>query len=196
MDGLDHRHEHPEEVTLLDYVVGHLDADSSDEIRRHVTTCEACRTRIMDISSAMDELDRLPTASIPHDALGAPRATGRGRRSNRAVPLIALLVAVAGILLLFEVGGFRAQPDPAADRRVVIRTATDDVPELVGGLLAGIPHRIVENRGDDRHLVVLVPDAQVRPAAARLAPAGDGEGKSYVVDIAGTGTTLAGETGP
>lgn len=198
MDGADHRPEHPEEVILLDYVIGHLDPADSDAIRRHVSFCEACRDRIIEISSAMDELDRLPTASIPHDVLLVPRERGfLARNAGRLVPFIALIIAVVGILLLFEVGGFGTPPqDAAADRRVLIRSAATDPTEVVAGLLAGIPHRIVTNRDDDRHLIVLVPDAQVRAAGARLAPSEGSDGRTYVVDIAGTGVTLAGEVAP
>lgn len=197
MDGPEQRPDHPDEVILLDYVIGHLDPLDSDEIRRHVSVCEACRDRIIEISSAMDELDRLPTAHIPHDALLRPRERGfLARHANRLVPVVALIVAVGGILLLFELGGFAAGPEATVDRRVVIRTAAADPTEVVAGLLAGVPHRIVENGEDERHLVVLVPDAQVRVAGARLAPAEGSEGRSYVVDIAGTGATLAGEVGP
>lgn len=197
MDGADHRLEHPEEVVLLDYVIGHLDPADSDAIRRHVSICEACRDRIIEISSAMDELDRLPTASIPHDALLRPRERGFvARNANRLVPFVALILAVVGILLLFELGGFSAGPEAAADRRVVIRTAASDPTEVVSGLLAGIPHRIVENRDDERHLVVLVPDQHVRAAGARLAPSAGSDGRTYVIDVAGTGAALAGEITP
>lgn len=198
MDGAEHRPEHPEEVILLDYVIGHLDPADSDAIRRHVSICEACRDRIIEISSAMDELDRLPTATIPHDVLLAPRERKfLARNASRLVPFVALVVAVVGILLLFEVGGFGTPPqDASADRRVVIRTAADQPTEIVSGLLAGIPHRIVPNRDDERHLIVLVPDAHVRAAGARLAPSEGSEGKTYVVDIAGTGAALAGEIAP
>ena len=61
--------EHPAELTLLDYLVGHLPPDVADQIRRHVSSCRACRRTIAELSLTVDELDRLPTVPIPHDAI-------------------------------------------------------------------------------------------------------------------------------
>ena len=66
--------EHPAELTLLDYLVGHLPPDVSDQIRRHVSSCRACRRTIAELSLTVDELDRLPTVADP------------ARRDRRSTP--------------------------------------------------------------------------------------------------------------
>ena len=87
--------EHPAELTLLDYLVGHLPPDRSDQIRRHVSACRACRRTIAELSLTVDELDRLPTVPIPHDTVpGSPsRPRRRGSRFLRLLPALVLVIA-------------------------------------------------------------------------------------------------------
>src|SRR6476469_528421 len=64
---------HPEELLLLDYVIGQLPAETRDQIKRHVSACRACSRTIDDLILTVDELDRLPTMPIPHDSPAAIR---------------------------------------------------------------------------------------------------------------------------
>ena len=180
--------QHPEEVTLLDYVVGDLAPDSSDAIRRHVERCADCRERIVDLAMEMDALDQLPTVAIPHDVLRGLRPEDGRRRWSRLAPVVILLIVGAGIFALFQIGGLRAAGGaPAGQRQVIIRTAPADAERLVGSVLADVPHTITVDRDDDRHLVVLVSDADLAYAYGLLEAASDGEGKSVIVDLGGAG---------
>src|SRR3954454_8548883 len=79
--------EHPADIVLLDYVEGVLEGDESQTVRRHIAGCRACRRTLAEISSAIDELERLPTAEIPHDAFGLPPGRRRARVLARLAPL-------------------------------------------------------------------------------------------------------------
>ena len=103
---------HPEEVLLLDYVVGDLAPDSSDAIRRHVERCADCRERIVDLAMEMDEIDRLPTVAIPHDMLRGVLPDGARRRLSPLLPVIVLLAVGCGIFALFQIGGIRNDASP------------------------------------------------------------------------------------
>lgn len=190
MDDTDDKRTHPEELTLLDYVIGELGPDSSDQIRRHVETCPTCRDRIVDLALDMDEIDRLPMVAIPHDVLRgalAPAAQlASRRRARRLLPLLLLVVAAMGVVALFQLGSVRAEEGPLR-RQVVLQTAATDPTTVVDELLGGIPHTVVTDRADDRHLVVLVGDADVAVAQARLAASTTTGGRSYVIDIGATG---------
>ncbi|MGI9188294.1 MAG: hypothetical protein ACR2J9_12400 [Gaiellales bacterium] len=196
----DDEHEaHPEEVTLLDYVVGELGPDSSSHIRRHVETCPTCRERIVDLTMDLDELDRLPMVPIPHDLLRGAFSpehtiTGRRRTARRTAPILILLVAAIGVVALFQVGGMRATGGGTSQRQVVMRTASANPVGAVDDLLGGVPHTVVVDRADDRHLVVLVGDGDVAVAFARLSDGSSVTGQSYVVDLGATGA-LPGTTG-
>lgn len=181
---------HPEELTLLDYMVGELPADSSDEVRRHIRGCAECRARITALSLAIDEIDRLPLTPIPHDAL-APAAPARRRGAvARAIPIALLLAAALGILALFEVGGLRSAAAPLDDHRLVVRTSDPDPAAALGRALAGVPHRVVVDRDDERHVIVLVADGDVPLAAGRLASIEAPDGDAYVVEIGEFGPQL------
>ena len=181
--------QHPAEVLLLDYMIGELGPDSSDAVRRHINGCRECRGRVSSLSLAMDEIDRLPSAAIPHDVLQQSTLTS-GRRARRrlvrVLPVAILLAAAIGVLALFESGGLRA-PTPAVGQQVVVRTASDDPAGVVAALLSVIPHRIVVDADDERHLVVLVSGADVDLALNRLRQDDSPTGRTYVVDVAGTG---------
>jgi anti-sigma factor RsiW len=183
---------HPEEVTLLDYVVGELGPDSSDAIRRHVEGCPSCRERIVDLAMDMDEIDRLPIAAIPHDILRSAfspehELSGRRRSARRTAPLLLLIAAALGVIALFQLGGLRTSEGAAVQRQVVLQTASGDPAGVVDELLGGLPHSVVIDRADERHLVVLVSDADVAVAYARLSGTSATGGQSYVVDVGATG---------
>jgi anti-sigma factor RsiW len=189
----DEQHEgHPAEVTLLDYVVGDLGPDMSDDIRAHVESCPSCRERIADLAMDMDEIDRLPMVAIPHDILRnafSPERelSGRQRTARRTAPILILLVAAIGVVALFQISSMRATDATAPRRQVVIQTASGDPVRVVDDLLGGVPHTVVVDRADDRHLVVLVGDADLPVAYSRLAGTSADTGQSYVVDLGGTG---------
>jgi len=183
---------HPEEVTLLDYVVGDLGPDSSDRIRQHVETCVFCRERIVDLAMDMDEIDRLPMVAIPHDILRSafsPEHVLGGRRhsARRTAPILILIAAAIGIVALFQIGGMRASTSGTPQRQVVLMTASGDPLRVVDELLGGVPHTTVVDRADDRHLVVLVGTADLAVAYARLTDTSTSSGRSYVIDLGGTG---------
>ncbi len=183
---------HPEEITLLDYVVGELGPDSSDAIRLHVEMCPSCRERIVDLAMDMDEIDRLPMVAIPHDMLRgllSPEhdVTGRRRSVLRTAPILILLAAAIGIVALFQIGDMRASDGLTPQRQAVIQTASTDPVGVVDALLGGIPHTVVVDRSDQRHLVVLVGDADVGAAYSRISSSAPTTGQSYVIDVGGTG---------
>ena len=175
---------HPAEVTLLDYVVGELEHERSAEIRRHVAGCSECRERIVQLSLAMDELDRLPSAGIPHDVLGSARPTGR--RASRVIPIALLVAAGLGVVALFQVGGLRSSEPQPTGSQVVLETASDRPELVVAELLGGLPHDVVVDRDDERRIVVLVQAGDVAVAAERLSGTSSPDGRTYVVDVAAT----------
>ena len=91
-----------------------------------------------------------------------------------------------GVVALFQLGSVRADEGPLR-RQVVLQTAATDPTTVVDELLGDIPHTVVTDRADDRHLVVLVGDADVAIAQARLAASTTTGGRSYVIDIGATG---------
>ena len=106
---------HPEELLLLDYVIGQLPAETRDQIKRHVSACRACSRTIDDLILTVDELDRLPTMPIPHDSpvdVRPPRLRPKSR-VRWFVP--ALGVVLLGLLALVTFGGGHAttRPDSA-----------------------------------------------------------------------------------
>ncbi len=189
MDEFDDTIAHPQEVVLLDYVVGELGPDRSDAIRRHVDSCPDCRERIVTLAMSMDEIDRLPVVGIPHDLLLGSLKRGRestpSRRSVRSLPWIALALAVAGAIALLQVGSFVGDSATMMPRQVVLQSA--DPVKVIGELLATVPHRVVVDRDDERHLVVLVANDSVNEAISRLSGTTSPNGLSYVVEVAGAG---------
>jgi hypothetical protein len=91
--------EHPDDIILLDYVEGMLQGQASDSVRRHIATCRACRRTLAELSDTVSELERLPTAEIPHDALGGPGRAGMLRALARFVPVV--LAATALVCAIF-----------------------------------------------------------------------------------------------
>ena len=114
---------HPEELLLLDYVIGQLPDETRDQIKRHVAGCRACRRTIDDLILTVDELDRLPTMAIPHDSpaeLAAARARPRSR-IRFFVP--ALAIVLFALLALVTLGGSRGGTQAAADADVLASTS-------------------------------------------------------------------------
>lgn len=187
---------HPEELTLLDYVVGDLGPDTSDAIRRHVETCPSCRERIVELATDLDELDRLPIVAIPHDLLRealtrSPAALRRRGIARRTAPFLLLAVVGIAVVALFQLGGVRASDSVGTQRQVVLQTTSADPVRVVEDLLGTLPHSVVVDRADPRHLVVLVGDADVGVAYSRLTGTSATGGQSYVIDVAATGSQPA-----
>jgi hypothetical protein len=96
--------EHPADIVLLDYVEGVLDGDESLSVRRHIASCRACRRTLSEISTAVDELERLPTAEMEHDAFSRRHSRHRLRIAARFAPLVIAAAALVVALLLARPG--------------------------------------------------------------------------------------------
>ncbi len=106
---------HPEELLLLDYVIGQLPDETRDQIKRHVAGCRACRRTIDDLILTVDELDRLPTMAIPHDSPAELAAARTRPRSRIRFFVPALAIVLFALLALVTLGGSRggtAKPPP------------------------------------------------------------------------------------
>jgi hypothetical protein len=99
--------EHPDDIILLDYVEGMLQGQASDSVRRHIATCRACRRTLAELSDTVSELERLPTAEIPHDALGRPGRAGMLRALARFVPVVLAATALVCAILFTRSGAGR-----------------------------------------------------------------------------------------
>jgi hypothetical protein len=106
--------EHPDDIILLDYVEGMLQGQASDSVRRHIATCRACRRTLAELSDTVSELERLPTAEIPHDALGRPGRAGMLRALARFVPVVLAATALVCAILFTRSGAGRKGNDAAA----------------------------------------------------------------------------------
>jgi anti-sigma factor RsiW len=103
---------HPEELLLLDYVIGQLPAETRDQIKRHVASCRACSRTIDDLILTVDELDRLPTMPIPHDSpadLRPPRLRPKSR-IRWFVPVLGIVLLALLALVTFG-GGRNGKPE-------------------------------------------------------------------------------------
>jgi hypothetical protein len=111
--------EHPADIVLLDYVEGVLRGDESESVRRHIATCRACRRTLAEISSAISELERLPTAELPRAELGNRSSRWRlVRLGVRFVPVALAALALAFAFLFTRPGS----PSPKTS------TVTDTTP--------------------------------------------------------------------
>jgi anti-sigma factor RsiW len=104
--------EHPDDIILLDYVEGMLQGQASDSVRRHIATCRACRRTLAELSDTVSELERLPTAEIPHDALGRPGRAGMLRALARFVPVVLAATALVCAILFTRSGTGRRHNSP------------------------------------------------------------------------------------
>jgi anti-sigma factor RsiW len=103
---------HPEELLLLDYVIGQLPAETRDQVKRHVASCRACSRTIDDLILTVVELDRLPTMPIPHDSpadLRPPRLRPKSR-IRWFVPVLGVVLLALLALVTFG-GGRNAKPE-------------------------------------------------------------------------------------
>src|SRR4051812_23815213 len=97
--------EHPADTVLLDYVEGVLRGDESESVRRHIATCRACRRTLAEISSAISEVERLPTAELPRADLGSRSSRWRLIRVGlRFVPVALAALALAFAFLFTRPG--------------------------------------------------------------------------------------------
>jgi len=119
---------HPEELLLLDYVIGQLPAETRDQIKRHVSACRACSRTIDDLILTVDELDRLPTMPIPHDSPADIRPPRLRPKSRVKWFVPALGIVLLGLLALVTFGGGHASQRPASAR--TLRVAVPDVSHL------------------------------------------------------------------
>jgi anti-sigma factor RsiW len=140
--------DHPEELMLLDYLVGQLTPEASHEIQRHVASCRACRRTIADLSMTVDELDRLPTFAIPHDSPpGLMRPRPRPQRPlRRLLPLVAVLLAATITVLAISLGR-SMQRSPPAPRSMWISTPTGATQQVIASYLGRLPATIVALHG-------------------------------------------------
>ena len=114
---------------LGSYVLGHLPAEETEEVREHVRSCEECRAEadaLTSVARAMSKADpaRLEEGTVPPPDLGdriLQAATGAGvtsigTRMRFARGAVAGLAAAALLIvgfILFRPGG---DPTPAAER--------------------------------------------------------------------------------
>ncbi len=175
MGSRDRIEDHPEELDLLDYLSGQLPREASDQIRRHVGQCRACQRTMGDLSVTVDELDRLPTISIPHDSLYAPEPS-RTRARTRLVGLPGVAILVAGVAAISAVladgGGNPTAPSSVA---LTMRSATgfaDTVRHVAATDASGV--RIAYDFTAEEWVVV-VPGKRFAAtvAALRALPRGD-----------------------
>jgi anti-sigma factor RsiW len=165
--------DHPADLTLLEYLVGDLPTDASDRIRRHVAACRGCRRTIAELSLTVDELDRLPTVPIPHDAMafGEEERARPFRRVLRLLPIVAILLAVAGVVGVLGAGGGR-EPAPARAQSVTVRLPADGREKLVVqqevAEVEGV--EIWQDRDRRNHLMIVVPPGAVDAVVAALDP--------------------------
>ena len=154
MSSRDRIPDHPEELELLDYLVGQLPPEASDDVRRHVATCRACRRTIADLELTVDELDRLPTVAIPHDA---SYASGQGRPQTRFrtyIPAIAIVIVAA--VVLATVGVDRgSRPAPPSTTTISVGVEAIDA---AAGVQGTIPEAQPYYDQEGRVLGLLVPD--------------------------------------
>jgi len=180
---------HPAEILLLDFLEGALDGPRADSVRRHVSGCRACRRALADLSSAVDSLERLPTARIPHDHVGPPMRRGarRTRLLTRAAPVIAAAAAVliAAFMLRPGATSHRADAPPT-------RVAWEGAIAISGGAPIATLRRdlavlcpAVARRGD--LVTISVDRADAAAAAALVARHSDSHSRMQAVVLASSG---------
>jgi anti-sigma factor RsiW len=157
---------HPEELLLLDYVIGQLPSETRDQIKRHVAACRACSRTIDDLILTVDELDRLPTMPIPHDSpvdVRPPRLKPRSR-IKWFVPVLG--VVLLGLLALVTFGGGHASPRPQSAR--TLKLAVEDPGQLTAAagrsavvLPSGNGYVVMTSTGDFNEVVQSVEELGV-----------------------------------
>jgi hypothetical protein len=146
--------EHPDDIILLDYVEGMLQGQASDSVRRHIATCRACRRTLAELSDTVSELERLPTAEIPHDALGRPGRAGMLRALARFVPVVLAATALVCAILFTRSGAGRKHAPVAATAGAPTRPLV--LPHILGR--KGLHYRLAQSPYRMRDLIVTKTD--------------------------------------
>jgi len=145
MSSRDKLPDHPAELTLLDYLIGQLPPEASDQIRRHVSACRACRRTIADLSLTVDELDRLPTVAIPHDTLGfGIDRPASSRRLTRLLPALAVLLGAAAVLATLGVGR-GGSPRKSVPRTFHLQLGATEPPVIVSRIKNALPGDVMRD---------------------------------------------------
>ena len=100
------------------------------------------------------------------------------------------MLAAIGALILFDASDIGRDVPIPTERQIVLHSMSAEPADVVSGLLSGISHKVIVDRSDPRHLIVLLPDAEIAAASARLRLGESADGLAYVIDLAGGGTTL------
>jgi anti-sigma factor RsiW len=159
---------HPEELLLLDYVIGQLPAETRDQIKRHVSACRACSRTIDDLILTVDELDRLPTMPIPHDSPADMRPPRLRPRSRIRWFVPALGLVLLGLLALVTFGGGHA-PRPASARTLKLAVANaDELRAATAGqsvvvLPSGNGYVVMSSTGDFNQVVAGLQELGIGP---------------------------------
>jgi anti-sigma factor RsiW len=173
---------HPEELLLLDYVIGQLPDETRDQIKRHVAGCRACRRTIDDLILTVDELDRLPTMAIPHDSpaeLAAARARPRSR-IRYFVPALAIVLFV--LLALVTLGGSRGGTKQPQTQTFALAIPPNDVTQVQKLLPVESASLVFQQKSGD--YAILAPKALIPSIVEQLRDAraaGPGTTNVYVV---------------
>ncbi len=164
--------EHPAELTLLDYLCGSLAPATSDQVRKHIATCRDCRQTMAELSSTVDDLDRLPTTGF-FDARGeAPR--GPARPSLRVAPVVALALLLLGALVWLRLTDGRSATPVQAPDPVVVGMQSPPTVQAISSLIfksTDVPVGSFEVTADAAHpgrFLVLVVGNRVRTVRAAL----------------------------
>ena len=95
---------HPDGVTLNDVVDGLLSAVERDDIRRHLTGCDDCRSLFESLREVKSSAGALPPVQPPREAWDRIERRLRTEPSRRRVPQWAWLAAAASMLLVVFLG--------------------------------------------------------------------------------------------
>jgi anti-sigma factor RsiW len=164
--------EHPAELTLLDYLCGSLAPATSDQVRKHIATCRDCRQTMAELSSTVDDLDRLPTTGF-FDARGDGSA-GPPRPSLRIAPVVALALLLLGALVWLRLGGGGPATPPQTPPIATIGMQAPPTTQAVSSLVfkvTGLPvgaFSVTADRDHPGRFLVLVVASRVREARQSL----------------------------
>jgi hypothetical protein len=184
--------EHPGELVLLDYLVGQLPDEMKDQVRRHVGSCRACRQTMQDLSTIVDDFDRLPMVAIPHDSPRGLTLPFRRRSRLRTILPGALLLAIA-LTATIVIGVFRAEPSAPAEPIRTLHLTLDPLQPtaMLATELKGDDVRIATDAKSSDVLYVITPDESVEQVATDLAPLSPRDAQpNYTVIVVGSGSKL------
>lgn len=164
--------EHPAELTLLDYLCGSLAPATSDQVRKHIATCRDCRQTMAELSSTVDDLDRLPTTGF-FDARG-DGSGGSPRPSLRIAPVVALALLLLGALVWLRLGGSGTTTLPESPPVVIVGMQSPPTTQAVSTLVfkvTGLPvgaFSVTADRDHAGRFLILVVGNRVREARQSL----------------------------